>query len=152
MSYDEVQKVGAVKVEECFIVPNPELGLPLSSNLLTSWSTLFYMKHFPQLSCCRNVNWWFCESNWFYSVYGEIVTVKFRSLIEDSPNNVIQQSFIVSGITNRNFKEDRTVLYFKIDIFEGYKDQTVNISKRFTGTPEIFFKKYMMISFKNQSI
>ena len=26
MSYDEVQKVGAVKVEECFIVPNPELG------------------------------------------------------------------------------------------------------------------------------
>ena len=34
MSYDEVQKVGAVKVEECFIVPNPELGLPKAIELI----------------------------------------------------------------------------------------------------------------------
>ena len=145
MSYDEVQKVGAVKVEECFIVPNPELGLPKAielTNFMINFilhESIFHNCLVAEMSIGDSAN--LIGSTPFTG--GEIVTVKFRSPhLEDNPSNVIQQSFIVSGITNRNFKEDREQFYIlKLISFEGYKDQTVNISKRFTGTPRDIFQE-----------
>tara|TARA_B100000287_G_scaffold65113_2_gene56626 strand:- start:2022 stop:3476 length:1455 start_codon:yes stop_codon:yes gene_type:complete len=73
---------------------------------------------------------------------GEIITVKFVSkhLSDTNPSQCIEQSFVVHSISERKFKDDREQFYVLRCITpEGYKNNTVVISERFTGSPKEIF-------------
>ena len=146
---DEVQKPGSVKIESCFLIPNPELGRKKVIDLIATgftgnvviYESIFQNCLFAEMSLGDSAN----LIGDLPITGGETVTIKFRSPhLKDSPSNVIEQSFIVSGIINQRFKEDRERFYIlKLVSFEGFKDNTITISKRFTGSPrEIFNEIY----------
>ena len=73
---------------------------------------------------------------------GEIITVKFVSkhLSDTNPSQCIEQSFVIHSISERKFKDDREQFYVLRCITpEGYKNNTVVISERFTGSPKEIF-------------
>ena len=73
---------------------------------------------------------------------GEAITIKMCSshLNDQNPTHVIEQSFIIHSISNRVFKDDREQMYNLHCISpEGYKNNTVVISERFSGPPKEIF-------------
>ena len=74
---------------------------------------------------------------------GEVITIKLVSthLDENNPKHVIEQSFRIDEIINRNYIDDREQTYIIRAVSpEAYKNNTQIISERFTGKPQEIFE------------
>ena len=140
---EAIQSAGAVNIERIDLLTSPEAGsqtidltdyvgqIIIQESIFTNYFTMDL-----GMGDARNL-----IGN-VPIVGGEIVTIRLVSkhLKGENRNNIIEQSFIVHSITDRNYATDREQTYImKCITPEGYKNNTVVINERFTGSPRSIF-------------
>tara|TARA_B100002019_G_scaffold54947_3_gene47141 strand:- start:50018 stop:51436 length:1419 start_codon:yes stop_codon:yes gene_type:complete len=125
MSEEIIQKVGQYEVEEFKLQNNYGSDPLILSNFMvemTIYEDIFspYMHGNILIADSKDL------INGLGIHGGESITIKFRTTsLEDAPENILERTFIVSGIYNRGMINDRQQTYtLKFCSPEGYDDQT----------------------------
>lgn len=138
-----IQSAGGVNIERIDLLTTPEAGS----------QTIDLTDYVGQIVIQESIftNYFTCEvamgdaRNLIGNVPilgGEILTLRLVSkhLSGENKNNIIEQSFVVHSITDRNYVTDREQVYkLKCITPEGYKNNTIVINERFVGSPRSIF-------------